>query len=94
MQENSFSYKTLRNSFYLFLNFLLPMVFTIFVTRSSAIKLGDAEYGVLLLVNAISAFVNFVDLGLGVAVTKYAAEYRGRGDNLALEKLILILISD
>jgi O-antigen/teichoic acid export membrane protein len=88
MQENSFSYKTLRNSFYLFLNFLLPMVFTIFVTRSSAIKLGDAEYGVLLLVNAISAFVNFVDLGLGVAVTKYAAEYRGRGDNLALEKLL------
>lgn len=88
MEEASFSYKTLRNSFYLFMNFLLPMVFTIFVTRTSAIKLGDAEYGVLLLVNAISAFVNYVDLGLGVAVTKYAAEYRGSGDNVALERLL------
>lgn len=88
MEESSFSYKTLRNTFYLFLNFLLPMVLTIFVTRTSAIRLGEAEFGVLLLVNTISTFVNFVDLGLGVAVTKYAAQYRGSGDLTSLEKLL------
>jgi O-antigen/teichoic acid export membrane protein len=88
MEEYSFSYKTLRNSVYLFANFLLPMTFTVFVTRALALKLGSAEYGVYLLVNAISAFVNFVDLGLSTAVTKYTAEYQGSGNKQGMTELL------
>lgn len=88
MNEDSFSYKTLRNSVYLFANFLLPMAFTIFLTRSMALNLGEGEFGVMLLVNAISSFVNYVDLGLSTAVTKYSAEYKGSGNIQALTELL------
>jgi O-antigen/teichoic acid export membrane protein len=88
MEETSFSYKTLKNSSYLFAGFLLPMVFTIFVTRALALKLGSVDFGIYLLVNAISSFVGFVDLGLSSAITKYASEYLAKGDIKALQNLL------
>ncbi len=88
MDINSLSYKTLKNSSYLFVGFLVPMVFTIFVTRELSVKLGIVEFGVFLLLNAINSFVGYIDLGLGAAVTKFAAEYHARGDVLALKRLL------
>jgi O-antigen/teichoic acid export membrane protein len=88
MEEQSLSYKTLRNSVYLFLGFALPMAFTIFVIRQLSAKLGTGEFGTYLFVNAISAFVGFVDLGLSYAITKYVAEYHSRGDNEALQNIL------
>jgi O-antigen/teichoic acid export membrane protein len=88
MEEQSLSYKTLRNSSYLFLGFVLSMIFTIFVTRQLSQKLGTTEFGIYLLVNTISAFVGFVDLGLSTAIAKYVAEYQARGDLQALRNIL------
>lgn len=88
MEETSLSYKTLRNSGFLFIGFVLPMIFTIFVTRMMVSHLGTAEFGVFLLVNAISAFIGYVDLGLSTAVTKYVAEYGAQGQTTALRNLL------
>ncbi len=88
MEESSLSYKTLRNSVFLFANFLLPMVFTILLTRMMVIKLGASEYGILILINAISSFINYVDLGLSTAVTKFASEYKGSGNIEGLKDLL------
>ena len=78
----------LSNSVYLFAGFILPMAFTIFMARAMASKLGFAEYGIFLLVNAISTFINYVDLGLGSAVTKYTSEYYASGNISGLGDLL------
>lgn len=88
MNEDSFSYKTLKNSGYLFAGFLLPMVFTIFVTRSLAKNLGVVDFGIYLLVNALSTFVGFVDLGLSSAITKYTAEYQAQNNLQSVRNLL------
>lgn len=88
MDKNSLSYKTLKNSSYLFAGFLLPMFFGIFVTRELAAKLGTVEFGVFLLLNAINSFIGYVDLGLGTAITKFAAEYHARDDTNSLQNLL------
>jgi O-antigen/teichoic acid export membrane protein len=88
MKSTSLTYKTLRNSTYLLVGFVLPMLFTIFVTRELNNRLGIAEFGVFLLVNTISAFVGYVDLGLTTAITKYVAEYQAVGNTRALRNLL------
>ena len=55
---------------------LSTLLLTPFIVRT----LGQAEYGVYKLSAAIVAYLLLLDLGVGNAVTKYAAQYRVEGD--------------
>lgn len=55
---------------------LSTLLLTPFILRT----LGQAEYGVYKLSAAIVAYLLLLDLGVGNAVTKYAAQYRVEGD--------------
>ena len=88
MEADSLSYKTLRNSGYLLVGFVLPMFFTIFVTRALVTKLGVGEFGIFVLLNAISSFVSYVDLGFSTAIIKYVSEYQSRNDLDALRNIL------
>jgi O-antigen/teichoic acid export membrane protein len=51
-------------------------------------RLGAGDYGIFLLINAISSFINYVDLGLGTAITKYVAEYNASKNTAQLKNML------
>lgn len=87
MEGDSLSYKTLRNSSYFFVGYLLPLVFAVLVTPFVVHRLGVAQYGIFVLVNTINAFLGFIDLGLSTALTKFMAEYNATRNFSSLQKL-------
>lgn len=88
MDQESLSHKTLRNSAYYFVGYILPILFGIVVTPFVVHRLGVVEYGILVLVNTVTSFLGYIDLGLGSAFTKYASEYQARKDFGSLSKLL------
>ncbi len=80
MDTNSLSFKTLRNSAYFFTGYVLPILVGIVVTPYVIHRLGVAEFGIVILVGTIMSFLGYLDLGLGLALTKYAAEYKAQGN--------------
>ena len=88
MDKGTLSYKTLRNSTFLLIGFVVPMFFTIFLTRALSSRLGIVEFGVFLLLNAINSFIGYIDMGFGTSVTKFAAEYNARSENFSLARLL------
>ena len=78
METDSFSYKILKNISYSSIGFLVPILFSIFITPIVVKKLGLVDYGVYVLVNTLTGFLALLDLGLTAAGTKYLAEYHAR----------------
>lgn len=75
VQDNS-SQTLIKNSAYSFLGYLLPIVFSIAITPVIVKKLGVQDYGIYVLLNTINGFLTLIDLGVGLSLVKYAAEYR------------------
>jgi O-antigen/teichoic acid export membrane protein len=88
MQEDSLSYKTLRNVSYNFIGYVFPILFSIFLTPILVKKIGVVDFGVYVLSNTIGVFLSLADLGLSVALIKYLSEYNARGDFPAIGKLL------
>jgi O-antigen/teichoic acid export membrane protein len=61
METSSLSYKTYKNISYSFIGFVVPIVFSVFITPVIVHKLGVAEYGVLILTNTIMGFLGLLD---------------------------------
>jgi len=80
MENDSLSYRTLKNISYSFVGFVVPIAFSIFITPVIVHKLGVAEYGVLILTNTILGFLGLLDLGLTASVVKYISEYHALGE--------------
>jgi len=59
----------------------------LFLTPFVIHRAGDAGYGVLILVESILGYSEFLYLGLGSAVSRYAARFRGEHDRAALRTL-------
>ena len=53
--------------------------------------LGDAQYGLWVLVNAIAGYAGLLDLGLSAAVVKWVAEYRARGAHEEMNEFLSTL---
>lgn len=79
MDQNSLSYKAFKNSSYSFLGYAFPIVFSIVVTPIIVKKLGVTDYGIYILMLTIAGFLGLLDLGLGLSVYKYTAEYYAKG---------------
>ena len=60
----------------IFLSIGISLLFTPFMLR----KLGQAEYGLLSLVNSIVAYLTILDFGFSNAIVRYTAKHRAQGD--------------
>lgn len=50
--------------------------------------LGDSLYGVWVLIGSLAGYLGLLDFGLTPATVKYVAEYRARGDQTAINRLV------
>jgi O-antigen/teichoic acid export membrane protein len=67
-----------------FLGMLISLVLPHFLVR----HMGTAEYSAWVLILQLSAYVNFLDLGLQTAISKFIAEYQAIGDDAASRNLV------
>lgn len=86
MDENTLSYKTLKNVSYGFFSFFVPILLSIIVTPIVAKKLGETDYGIYILTNSIIGFLGLTDLGLTGALTKHVAMYYSQKQSFALKQ--------
>ncbi|HYV33268.1 MAG TPA: oligosaccharide flippase family protein, partial [Candidatus Limnocylindria bacterium] len=88
MDPQSVSYKTLKNSGYGMLGYVVPILFFIVVTPVVIHRLGIVDYGVFVLVNTIVAFLSLLDLGFTVSLIKFVSEYFAKGETQSLNKIL------
>jgi O-antigen/teichoic acid export membrane protein len=67
-----------------FLGMLISLVLPHFLVR----HMGTAEYSAWVLILQLSAYVNFLDLGLQTAIGKFIAEYHAAGNTGAARKTV------
>ena len=67
-----------------FLGMLISLVLPHFLVH----HMGTVEYSAWVLILQLSAYVNFLDLGLQTAIGKFVAEYHAAGNNGAARKTI------
>lgn len=63
---------------------VLALVTTPYIVR----ELGVETYGLFALIVSLTGYFAFLDLGLGTATVKYLSEFRGRGDDEAVGKIV------
>ena len=79
----------------IFLTNIIGLVLTPFIIKS----LGDAEYGLYILIGAFVGYIGVLDLGLNNTIIRFVAKYRAEKDKegeenfLAITMLIYIIIS-
>lgn len=88
MDENSLSYKTLKNLSYSFIAFGFPILFSVFITPVVVHRLGIVDYGIYILTNTITGFVGLLDLGVSASMVKYFSEFHAQDNFPAMQRLI------
>lgn len=66
-----------KNSFYGFLSYAVPLVFTIVLTPVIIRNLGVEKYGLFVLASTITGFFSLLRFGMGYGVAKAVSEYYG-----------------
>ena len=73
----------------------LPFWFAVLVTPSAFFlfpfvvgRLGKEAYGIYAIVMTITGYFGLFDMGVASALTKYVAEYKGKNDELMINKII------
>jgi O-antigen/teichoic acid export membrane protein len=74
---DSLSQQTARNSFYGFLSYVVPIVFTIVITPLIIRRLGVDQYGLFVLTSVIAGFFGLFKFGLAYGVSKVVSQYHG-----------------
>lgn len=77
-----------RNTLINFAGRFLPLLFAIVAMPYTVRHLGPDRFGVLSLAWMVVGYFAFLDLGIGLATTKFVAEYRGRGVTRRIPELI------
>jgi O-antigen/teichoic acid export membrane protein len=67
---------------------LLGMVISLVLPHFLVRHMGTAEYSAWVLILQLSAYINFLDLGLQTAIGKFVAEYHSSGDAAASRNLV------
>ena len=67
---------------------ILGMLISLVLPHFLVQHLGTAEYSAWVLILQLSAYVNFLDLGLQTAIGKFVAEYNAAGNSIAARKTV------
>jgi len=70
-----------RNTFYNLLGYGIPLLVGVFTIPFLIRLLGTQRFGILALIWIVFGYFNVFNLGLSRATTKFAAEFRGRGED-------------
>jgi len=70
----------------IFLTNVVGLVLTPFIIRS----LGDAEYGLYMLIGAFVGYISVLDFGLNNTIVRFVAKYRAEGDKQGEENFLAI----
>lgn len=73
----SLQQQTIKNSLYGFLSYLVPILFTIFLTPIIINSLGIDKYGLFILATTITGFFSLFTFGLAYGAGKVTSEYIG-----------------
>ncbi len=68
----------------IFLTNIIGLVLTPFIIRS----LGDAEYGLYMLIGAFVGYISVLDFGLNNTIVRFVAKYRAEGDKKGEENFL------
>lgn len=77
-----------RNIRYTVLNRFASVIITFFLFPYIVRQSGQEVYGVFLLVTTVTGYFGLLDLGVMSAVTKYVSEYNGKGDVVAINRIV------
>lgn len=80
--------RNLRNAAYNLADQLLPAIAFITATPFLVFRLGVEQYGIWMLVNALTGAMGFFSVGLGDATIKYVSGYRGKEDPVAIKRVL------
>ncbi len=72
--------RSVHNAWWSSLDYLVLPVLLVLATPFLVFRLGTAQFGIWMLVNALTGAMGIFDLGLGNATIKYVSAYRARGD--------------
>ena len=70
------------------LRLLLSMVVSLALPPFLVHRMSTAEYSAWVLILQLSAYVNFLDLGISTAISKFVAEYETTGDHERSRRLV------
>ena len=65
----------LRNSTYNTASFVITVVITLLLTPFIILTLGDADYGIWILIGSICGFYGILDLGISSSVVRYVSKF-------------------
>jgi len=69
----------LRNSTYNVASLVVSIVVSLLLTPFIILSLGDADYGLWILIGSIGGFCGLLDLGISGSVTRYVSKYMALG---------------
>ena len=70
-----------------YLTMAIQMAIGVLMLPFNVSRLGQSEYGLLVLATSITVYFSLLDFGYGVAQVKFAAEYRARRDREGLNQI-------
>jgi len=70
----------------IFLTTIIGLVLTPFIIRS----LGDAEYGLYILIGAFVGYMTVMDFGLNDSIVRFVSKYRAEGDKKGEENFLAV----
>jgi O-antigen/teichoic acid export membrane protein len=88
MDQDSITYKVLKNTSYNVIGFIIPMISSLIITPIVIFNLGIKEYGIIIFMNSLISLLGLLDLGFGTAMTKNISFYNGQKNFLSMKKLI------
>lgn len=75
-----------------YVNILVNILLGLVVTPIIIEQLGNAEYGVYLLIGAFAGYLTVLDLGLNNAIVRYVALYRANGEKQQEENFLAVVM--
>src|ERR1700686_1261546 len=88
MDQDSLTYRTLKNASFNFIGYVWPFIFAIFITPVIVFKISLSTYGNYIFINTLISLASLLDLGIGVATIKYIVEHHSRQEMEELKRTI------
>jgi len=87
-QDDSYSYRITRNTFYNAIARVLGMLISFFLTPYILSHLGVEYFGIWSIVWVLTGYLGLLDLGLGTSFVRYTSLYYARGEKENLRKMM------
>jgi O-antigen/teichoic acid export membrane protein len=81
-------YRISRNVFSNWVGYVVNIAVSFFLAPFMVHSLGDAGYGIWVLVGSLTGYLGILDMGLRPAIVKFVARYKTLGDDLMVNRIV------